>query len=219
MELEDLLLKREEVPIGLPFGPIIKEFDNQWCMIPIHHSLKDSLPDDLKYDMSLALGVMNDAIDWYEEDLRRYHKGLADEGVKGWVERIFLNDLPVKRDVWKWPMGLGRGMRVDMVVSQDFLYSLGLTTDCHIYADTGAFDGTGMDNGKVNLSKEKFVEYSIDGDVRDWDGFYCCDMYAWQQHNVDTIPQAIMLRDWAILYENVLLRKMDELGRLEYRLE
>jgi len=216
MELADLLLRREEVRIGIPFGPKVKEFENCWFVVPIHHSLRDGLPDDLKHDGGLALGALNGAIDWYQEDFKRYYDGLAGEKKK-WVERVFMNDLPEKRDVWKCGMEMCRGWMIDVAMSQRFLYSFGLNTECNIYAET---EPVMLSSVELNFSREKFAEYSIDGDVYCGDGlvpFYSCDMYAWHQHNVDTVPEAIMLRDWAILYENVLLRRMDERGLLEYR--
>jgi len=219
MQLEDLLLTRDEIPIGGPILPTRPEFSHPGFVVPIHHSLRDAIPDDLKHDKGLAYSVLNDAIDWYTEDLTRYYKSLGnDNSTQEWIKRAFMDSLPEKQDEWnQFRSNLGGGWTVYMVLSQGFLYSLGLTVHCHIYSDTGSFHHNSVNSFEAKMTKEKFIEYSIDGDVRDLDGNYFSDMYAWHTHNVDTIPEAIMLRNWAILYENKLLEQMDARNLLEYR--
>jgi len=220
MKLEELLLKREEIPIG----GYNREFSSPACIVPIHHSLRDHIPDNIKYDRELAYSVMNETIDWYVEDLKEYYEQLVDLATKQWVEKAFLDRLPEKRDDWGESSPLGGGWIVYMVLSQNFLYSLGLTVHCHLYADTGSFVSDDINSTYARFTKEKFIEFSKDGDVREDvrdfgrdRKYYFCRAYAWHQHNVDIIPEAIMLRDWAILYENLLLRLMNERGLLEFR--
>ena len=191
MKLKGILLKREELPIG---GS--EEFSSSVCIVPIHPSLKE-LPPKIKFDRVLAYNVVNDAIDLYIEDLSRYCRQLGDSAEKSYLEK-----LPVKRNVWSEGCPLG-SWRVYMVMSQDFLYSLGLTSNCHIYPERDAT----ISSSYVKFSKEKFLEFSRNGEVGDLgDENYYCRAYFWGQHNVLNIPEAIMLRDWSILYENILLK-------------
>lgn len=199
MDIEEILLRREELPIG---GSV--EFSCPACNVPIHPSLSD-MPNHLRTDQKLAYSVMNEAVDWYKEDMKRY----ADLTGK---DRSILKKMPSKRGVWFDGSKLG-SYDVGIDHTDSMVLSLRLDSDTLIQTNEKMLNMS-MTSYGVKFGWEKFREYSLNGKVAEIRGHFYCDAFQWLQKKVYTIPQAIFLRDWAILYENELLKEMDKIGML-----
>ena len=193
MELADALLRREELPLGGRCG----RPDSVGCEVPIHPRIISELPDATRLDCRIADAALEEARGWCAEDIGAWRdkSGYAKKPKAG-IEA-----------------SLGGLLRLARAYPSAAICNLELSGDCHLYDNISSAGGRtesgAIHSSRVLFTKEKFLEYSEDGEVADWgDGEYMCHAHLWLQHNVDTPEQALVLRNWAITYNNALLGKL-----------
>ncbi len=86
MKIEELLLKKEELPIL-----------HETCFfIPIHPKMLDP---SVKIDERIANSVFPEVAREWHEDLSKYAETLEDEQTKSWIKEVFLKKKPrIKRE-------------------------------------------------------------------------------------------------------------------------
>jgi hypothetical protein len=199
MELEKLLLTKEEIPIirGRSF------------ILPIHPAL---LSDDVRLDPFMAQSMFPQAAkEWFEE-LKAHTDALSDEVTKGWYREAFLSEgYTVRTD----PFGrqsMGRfGLWEDLVING----VNGFATTLSINRNAGGSLYLPHDDKKqyicppmVNFTREKFDEFCAEDLGLDYlGGTYA---FAYDHHNIDHFPGALFLRNWALLYLNEAMRSVRE---------
>lgn len=200
MELKDILLKKEELPIK----------HNTHFFIPIHPRLLDS---SIRLDPKLANNVFPEAAnDWYE-DLKKYAEGLEDNETKEWLNNVFLEQRPkiLKEGRYQRTEPLYWEDKVDVEqngfarvfsISRNFGGSLyfGGIDECREFVP---FEGRGL----IQFPKEKIQEFGHEAYSLGEDGKGVM-MEVYRQHNIDSYPGALFLRNWAILYMNEAFKQV-----------
>jgi len=191
MELEELFLKKEELPI-------LHEF----CFsIPIHPKL---LSPDIKIDKSIAQKIFSQiAEEWYN-DLKEYAEIEKDESKKVWYQKVFLREKP--RIKWKYETQFFRGWedRVGFMENgfvRDFMISRNAGGSLYFNQEDSNCERL-IPDYLVKFSKEKFLEFEFKK-VRN---FSIAHFYS--QHNIDSYPGALFLRNWAIRYMNEVFKQV-----------
>lgn len=200
MELKDLLLKKEELPI-------LRETS---FFIPIHPTL---LNPDIRLDSTIAKKVFPEAAnDWYE-DLRKYAESLEDESTRRWIEEVFLKQKPeveteysrqrVKSLYWEDqtesdPNGFVR------------VFSISRDGGGSLYFNEGEIDSREFVSFEreiklIKFPRNKLIEFGKPYSLGDVEGVV---LNVYSQHNVDHFPGALFLRNWAILYMNEALKQI-----------
>lgn len=199
MKLEEILLRKEELPI---IG------ENRF-QVPIYPSL---LRADVMFDTTIASRMFPVAAkEWYE-DLEEYANGLlevtsAERERKRWLQESYLDE----SQVIEKEHGRQRFQIWEDLVDYD---KRGFVTFFSISRNAGgslylgdSFERKYFAFAKlVKFSEEKKRTYSIDDDGM--------KMNMYSMHNVDYYQGALFLRNWAILYLNEALRELDRQGKL-----
>ena len=199
MKLEEVLLRKEELPI---VG------ENRF-QVPVHPSL---LKEDVVFDARIASALFSTAAhEWYS-DLREYVQTLPentpDERLrKNWITESYL-DKPVeiirengrqRLHFWEDLVGCDkRGFATHFSISRNAGGSLYLGNDFE--REQFAFAKL------VKFNEDKKRAYSIDKMEM--------KMNMYSMHNVDYYQGALFLRNWAILYSNSALRELERQGKL-----
>ena len=199
MKLEEVLLRKEELPI---VG------ENRF-QVPVHPSL---LKEDVVFDARIASALFSTAAhEWYS-DLREYVQTLPentpDERLrKNWITESYL-DKPVeiirengrqRLHFWEDLVGCDkRGFATHFSISRNAGGSLYLGNDFE--REQFAFAKL------VKFNEDKKRAYSIDKMEM--------KMNMYSMHNVDYYQGALFLRNWAILYLNSALRELERQGKL-----
>jgi hypothetical protein len=198
MEIEKLLLKKEEIPVL---------YENLFQM-PIHPKL---LSNDVRIDENLANKVFPQAArEWYD-DLKEYSKTLEDAGTKEWINDVFLKKRPkIKKEFHYQYIG---GWRDEVFTAENgFANSLSISRNAGgtLYFNKEeremfvSFDRT---NQYILFEKEKILEYGhktmkLDNNIEG------SRIYVYNMHNIDNYPGALFLRNWAILYLNEAMKQV-----------
>ena len=194
MRLEELLLRKEELPV----------FVENRFQVPIFPLL---LSKEVVFEKEIASRVFHSAALAWQDDLREYAQSLEekkDKDKREWLEETYL-DKPVTVIV----NDLGRqivdppGFWEDLVITGDN----GLVTGFSISRNAGGslYLGDNFEREQVVIHKlvrftpVKLAAYLVSGDLR--------KVYCYSMHNVDFYQGALFLRNWAILYLNEALKE------------
>ena len=199
MDLEQLLLQKEELPI-------LRETS---FIVPIHPVL---LRPDIKLNPSLAHQVFPQAAaEWYA-DLAAYTEGLADGQTKNWYKEVFQREKPiVAKEHRRQTL---RGAWQDDIVKTEtgFAYGLSISRDGGGSLYFNKEDQCclrGIFPKLVNFTPEKFKAYAVPNEPFPVD-LLGAIAYAYGHHNIDYYPGALFLRNWAILYLNAAMKALGE---------
>lgn len=217
MELEELLIKKEEIPIyeiGSGMGP------KPYFQLPIHPIFAS---DKINLDKGLPRKLFPEVLDGWYAELKTYADGLDRGNEKDWLYEVFLKEKPyISRKYGRQYIGIGpREVWEDNVgfLENGFCFSFSLERDTagSIGVHFGDWDGTRAYIGPehVKFSPEKFAEYSCDRDPEKKitkreikEARNGVSAYVFQHHNVELYASALFLRNWAIMYENEALKQI-----------
>ena len=200
MDLEDLLLKKEELSIR-------RETD---FVVPIYPAL---LRTEIQLDPQIAHRVFAQAAQEYHQELNKHIETMKDEEEKKWYQDVFLRDPTVKPDE-RGRQFILNGMWEDYVLTSKTGFARALANDgvsggsLYYNSDDSTCRGY-VYPPVVQFSLEKFEAYSIKK-ISQPGGI----AYKYSSHNIDNFPQALFLRNWAILYLNEVMRELDRQGKL-----
>lgn len=219
MDLEQILIKKEEIPItevNTGVGP------RPYFQLPIHPIFAS---EEIKLDECLAQKLFPEVLgDWYTE-LKAHADSLPVGNERNWFYEVFLNEKPYikkrygnqyigPREIWKDDVGfLKNGFT--------FYFSLERNTAGSIGVHFGDFDGarTHIGSGQVKFTPEKFAEYDCDRDLKKKitkkeirEAKNGVNAYVFGHHNVELYASALFLRNWAIMYENEALKSLKKSG-------
>jgi len=201
MELSDLMLKKEEVPI-------LHEINFQLPICPM------LINPGIKIDPSLASKVFPQAARGWYDDLEAYvETAELDDQKREWYKEVFLKKKPeVKKEFgrqnilngsWREDIVLdGNGFARGFSISRDF----GGST----YFNKGergcrTFVPFQNNKGPVLFSEEKAKEFGFkEMDLNGGQKGALVHVYA--LHNVANYSSALFLRNWGILYLNEALK-------------
>lgn len=198
MELEEILLKKEEIEI----------FEKKGFYVPIHPRLLD---ESVSIDPALGKKVFPQAASEWYQDLRKAVVRIQDVKERKWIREIFLKEEPLIEV--SYPNTPDAEQRLASVQWTDHVIkgNNGFATSLEISRDFGGtlylspepvFIGTHF----VKFSPKKFAEYSYGPLTRETTD--SCYAHVYLQHNVDHYPGALFLRNWAVLYLNEALKQL-----------
>lgn len=197
MNIEDLMLKKEELPI----------LRDRCFQVPIHPKLLDS---SVNIDENIAKRVFPQVAEEWYGDLLEYTENMDDEGNKKWFESVFLREKPtIKKEVgiqriypvrWEDKVSNGdNGFAYELSISRNAggsLYFMEKDDCCKTATSLNYLPGKGY----IRFSKEKALEF---GKKKHGDHI-TFDCYG--HHNIDNYPGALFLRNWAISYLNEAMK-------------
>ena len=201
MELDKLLLRKEELPIN-----------ETWFYVPIHPRLLDPT---ISLNPELAREVFPQvAQEWYE-DLSEYAESVEDPQTRDWIKQAFLERRPKIKseygrnvldtiywedDITPDDNGFVRGLSISRNFGGSLYFNKGdMSCERFIF-----YEG----NERIaRFSKGKFKEFGAEGIHQDPEDRGVM-MHVYAQHNVDHYPGALFLRNWAIAYENEALKSL-----------
>lgn len=192
MKLDKLFLTKEELPI----------LHDSCFQIPIHPKLLDSTIN-LRPEIAKEI-FAKVAQDWYDE-LKVYSDLEEDLSKKNWYEESFLKqevkiithlDHQFLNEVWRDNIEtLDNGLVSDFSINRNVggsLYFWREDVNCEAI----------IPNNYIRFSEEKTKEFTFKKMERYNLGF----IYA--QHNIDYLPGALFLRNWALEYMNQVFREI-----------
>ncbi|MDP3734166.1 MAG: hypothetical protein Q8R37_02970 [Nanoarchaeota archaeon] len=195
MQLEQLLLTKEEIPI----------LKGRFFTVPIYPLL---LRTEIEVDPHIAHDLFPQAAEeWYAE-LTEYASQLTDAKEKKWLEEVWLQG-PVS---------------ITEKQGRQFVSPLEIWEDGVEYMENGFARVLSINRNAggtlfwhedvreeyihppfVQFSKDKFDAYKIEEmNVGNAKGVFA---HAYDHHNIDHYPGALFLRNWAILYLNEAMRQ------------
>ncbi len=203
MQLEKLILKKEEIPVL---------YENCF-QIPIHPRL---LNPNIKIDKDLAKKVFPKATEEWYYDLVRYSKTLKEEKSRKWINEVFLKKKPrIKKEY--------NSQVLDTLYWKDEVFTLenGFASSLSISRNTGgtlylnrnemggkAFVSFNDSVGYIRFPKNKALEFGIENRViKLGNGVEGVEVYVYDMHNIDYYPGALFLRNWALLYLNKAIKQ------------
>lgn len=185
MHLEELSLKKEELPI----------LYKTCFQIPIHPKLLDP---KLNIDKSIAQRIFPDiAEEWYE-DLKKYNP--KDKGEKEWIDNVFLKEKPIIEkhfnhqifNSWQDDVSFGENGFVTC-------FSINRNAGGSIYFHEEDMNCRSIGSAYIHFSDEKYKEFK----PQDED-----NLFVYSSHNIDHYPGALFLRNWAIKYMNEVFNQV-----------
>lgn len=201
MELEKLLLKKEEIPI----------LNENFFQMPIHPML---LSENISLNPKLANKLFSKAAeDWYN-DLKEYEKTIEDKDTKKWLNDVFLKEKPeikeehgiqyIREGCWEDKVHVqGNGFSRVFSIDRNIGGSMYFNNDrcCEEFV---SFDGT---HDIIRFDKEKIIEFAKE--IKDYgDGLKGGVLNIYGLHNVDYYAGALFLRNWAIIYLNEAMKQV-----------
>jgi len=191
MKLENLFLKKEELPILHDF-----------CFrIPIHPKL---LNPNIEIDKSIAQKIFPQiAEEWYD-DLNEYAKLEKNKSKKEWYQKVFLRERP--KIEWKYSNQIFGGWEdrigfMENGLVRDFMINRNAGGSLYFNQDDFNCEGL-IPDYLVKFSKEKSTEFEF----RKVENFSIAHFYS--QHNIDSFPGALFLRNWVIKYMNEVFKQI-----------
>ena len=209
MNLNDLLLKKEELPI------VTSDYHKTFSFrLPVHPAL---LRSDISRDPDLPNTVFRQAAQEWYSDLTAILSLVPDEEVRRWYQDVFLKNKPqfetrygqlrLKKPLWE---------------CLSFPPETGFCTVLSISRNSGGSlippEEQFLPVRLVCFTPDKFSAYASQqteqpitdskGNIRGVRG------YAYGHHNIDYYPGALFLRNWGILYLNAALKSLAEQGML-----
>jgi len=203
MNLEKLLLKKEELPI----------LHENCFLIPIHPKLLD---EKTIIDPKIANKVFPKAAkDWYD-DLKEYVETVKDEQIRKWINDVFLKKKPriTKKKYLDGHQYLETWRDEVLTAENGFAESFSISRNSggSIYYPTYNIDNKkfvefNAKQGYILFSEEKVREFSEEMLKLD-NGIEGGKINVYGSHNVDYYPGALFLRNWAILYMNEVFKQI-----------
>jgi len=201
MNLQDILLKKEELPIE----------DENMFFVPIHPRLLDP---EISLDSYIAKRVFPKAAEEWYKDLGEYAKSPElKEDTREWLQDVFLKEKPkIKLEYGKQVLntiGWHDDVRID---DNGFasMFSINRNAGGSLYfnrEELGCETFVPFEHGRfIKFSKEKLKEFAVE--VREEPGLDGAKLRIYSQHNVDYYPGALFLRNWAIEYMNEALTQI-----------
>jgi hypothetical protein len=195
MRLENILLKRDEI--------IIDRSDSNKIdlIVPIHPLI---INDGLGItDKKFCKTALERALKPYYDDLKKYVAELTKKGLgEGLLKSIYLVREPTILERGKYLEIVPPGWKAG--VEGNSIYTLQL--------NNGKLKPNKMTmiigSDKVKFQKEKFREYMADQSMQRTKDYTGINGYAFTAEDITSIPQALMLRDWAVEYMNMYLNKL-----------
>lgn len=201
MNLKDLLLKKEELPIL---------YENCF-QIPIHPML---INPTIKIERSLAKKVFLKATEEWYSDLQGYVQTVEDVQMKKWILDVFLKEKPkIKEEYgdyflngfWRSDVsfsenGFARALSINRNNGGTLYYREG-DFSCKQFIP---FEGEGR---YIQFSEEKVRAFSTE--IHEpMPGRFGGVIHTYASHNIDFYPGALFLRNWAVLYINSALEQI-----------
>lgn len=206
MELKDLMLKKEEIPI----------LHENCFQVPIHPKL---LNPNIKIDENLARKVFPKvAHEWYEE-LKEYSNKLEDKDTKNWIDRVFLKKKPRIKKEYSYQVLDTLLHWEDRVFTSEngFANLLSISRDAggSLYFQKDNFDcrrfcSFDSPTEYIRFSKDKSLEFNIEDKIITGKGFEGIYLHVYASHNIDYYPGALFLRNWAINYLNEAMKEISD---------
>ena len=199
MQLEELLLRKEELPIS----------HETRFVVPIHPSL---LRSDIRLNPNLAKQVFRQAAEEWYADLTVYTERLENGKTKSWHQEVFLREPPKVSTNQYGRQTILNGMWGDLVqVSETgFVHGLSISRDAggSLYYNNDDLQSCRdyIHPQIVLFSPEKFDAYAIKK-FPDNEGVFA---HTYGHHNVDYYPGALFLRNWSMLYLNEAMKELGE---------
>ena len=204
--LENILIEKTEIPIKY----------NTCFYVPIHPRL--ILPET-RLDPTLAHQIFPQVVvEWYEE-MTTLAELERDSETKKRYQSIPLKNKPVidngklvnfavqwKNNVKTTKEGFAKLLSLGGISGLLYFYPQ------HSNTYQGCVEG--LSPHKIRFTPEKFCEYSLP-DLFQGDGVPGRDFYVYQQHNIEDLPTALFLRNWAIMYLNEALKSIEPKIKLE----
>ncbi len=201
MTVEEFMLEREEIPVTERGG----------FMMPFPSIF---LEEDLSVNSSIPSEVFQATVIQWHEDLSAIVDKMEDCETRKWYGRAFLNDPPVVEKISGYQKYAGwkdfyetneQGFPIDFYISRNGGGSLFYSPD----QDKKLYVPLGRDTLYSRLSelKAKFFGYKFFDDEKSE-----VTMHAYSSHNVDRLPGALFLRNWAVQSVNAALVDLDKQG-------
>lgn len=192
MKLNDLLLKKEELPIT----------DEICFMIPIHPKLLD---ENISINPDIAKDIFPKVAEEWYEDLTKYFE-TEKENFEYWkreqIKNVYLKEKPkitkefnrqFVNETWEDKIqNLENGLTIDFSISRNGGGSLYFDKDDNNCKSFGVLYN--------NLLEEKKKEFVFENNPD--------KIYIYAQHNIDSYPGALFLRNWAIKYMNEIFKEI-----------
>jgi len=208
MKIEDILLKKEELPI----------LNETYFQIPIHPKL---LEISTTINTNIAKNMFEMAADEWYDDLKEYaaiveeKPGNVGESTKKWLERVYLKEKPKITEKYGMQTIESLGWESGVLVQTNgFARSLSISRDfggtLYYNPSFSQMSGTAFvpleDSETIKFSEEKIKEFSYriyhDNQLKGG------EMHVYNDHNIDNYPGALFLRNWAILYLNEAMKQV-----------
>ncbi|MEK6938712.1 MAG: hypothetical protein AABX04_06730 [Nanoarchaeota archaeon] len=190
MKLEELLLKKEELPI---LGEASR------FVVPIHPALLQ-----VKLDPDLCHRVFPQvAQEWYIE-LSAYAETVEDPEIKKWYREYFLAQEPIIE------MRTGRQtikhlwwQDLHQIRENGFAEGLGITRDQGMLLLNE--EPQYVPRGLVNFVPDKFAAYTTEKMQR----VQGMRAFIYERQNITTYPAALFMRNWAMMYLNEVMKSVE----------
>ena len=184
MELEQLFLRKEELPI----------FYKNCFEIPIHPRLLDPT---IQIDKSIAQRIFPQVAEEWYEDLRKYSP--EDKQEKEWIEGVYLKEKPVIEKHYNHQMLNFWQDDVDLA-DNGFItcFSISRNAGGSIYFNKDDLNCESFGFHYIKFSEEKKKEFQFNENK----------IYVYSSHNIDHYPGALFLRNWAIKYMNEVFKEL-----------
>jgi hypothetical protein len=197
MNLDSLLLKKEELPISEVLN----------FHVPIHPSL---LNPDFYFDPRLANRLFEQALlEWYTDITAKLTAGKPFRGE--WIKNHLKYKPKIKVNAgrqiieelfWEDDVGIGEnGFARAFTISRNHggtLYFNKEEYDCEypLFSESKV----------IRFSQEKINSYSFNKYPKN------PRTYVYSKHNIDDFPGALFLRNWAIIYLNEALKQVNKIN-------
>jgi hypothetical protein len=185
MKLEELFLKKEELPI----------LYKTCFQIPIHKKLLDP---SLNIDTSIAQRIFPEvAEDWYE-DLKKYTP--EDKQEKEWIDNVFLKEkLVIEKQFNHQIMNFWRDDVYFMDNGLVDCFSINRNAGGSIYFNEDDSNCRSIGKAYIHFFDEKYQEFKPEDEN---------NLFVYSSHNIDHYPGALFLRNWAIKYMNEVFKEV-----------
>ncbi|MCK5624859.1 hypothetical protein KAI04_03385 [Candidatus Pacearchaeota archaeon] len=190
MKLEQLFLKKEELPIL--YGSCFQ--------IPIHSKLLD---ESINLDPLIAKKIFPQVAEEWYADLKEYVKIEKDQDKKEWFEEVFLKEKP--KIIQRTGYQIFRGWEDNIMVQENgFVSGFSISRDGggSLYFNKEDYNcETLVPNSYIKFTEEKTEEFKalIEGHSK---------YFTYSSHNIDSLPGALFLRNWAIKYMNEVFKEV-----------
>lgn len=185
MKLEELFLKKEELPI----------FYENCFQIPIHPRLLDQ---NIEIDESIARRIFPEVAEEWYEDLKKYSP--EDAQRKEWINRVFIKEKPKITRVYNHQI-LNEFWQDDVNFMDNGLvqcFSINRNAGGSIYFNKDEYNCQSFGELYIKFSEDKKKEFKFEENK----------IYVYSSHNIDHYPGALFLRNWAIKYMNEVFKQV-----------